>query len=70
MLPDDCKPIIVTDAGFRIPWFKQVLSLEWDYVGRVRNRTHSKKVEESDWAPVKKLYALANSRAKRLGAIS
>lgn len=68
MLPDDCKPIIVTDAGFRIPWFKQVLSLEWDYVGRVRNRTHSKKVEESNWAPVKKLYALANSRAKSLGA--
>ncbi|MGI2111961.1 IS4-like element ISShfr1 family transposase, partial [Shewanella frigidimarina] len=27
MLPNDCKPIIVTDAGFRIPWFKQILSL-------------------------------------------
>jgi len=21
LLPEDCRPIIVTDAGFRIPWF-------------------------------------------------
>ncbi|SQH75360.1 transposase [Shewanella benthica] len=68
MLPNDCKPIIVTDAGFRIPWFKQVLSLEWDYVGRVRNRTHCKKVAENDWGPIKNLYGLASSRAKSLGA--
>ncbi|NRA83457.1 MAG: hypothetical protein HRU22_06710 [Gammaproteobacteria bacterium] len=27
MLPDDCKPIIVTDTGFRIPWFNLVQSL-------------------------------------------
>lgn len=67
MLPDNCKPIIVTDAGFRIPWFKQVLSLGWDYVGRFRNRTHCKKRPEDDWHPVKKLYFQANSRAKNLG---
>jgi len=65
--PNDCKPIIVTDAGFRIPWFKQVLSLNWDYVGRVRNRTHGKKIASSAWHPIKNLYALANSRAKSLG---
>ena len=68
MLPNDCKPIIVTDAGFRIPWFKQVLSLKWDYVGRVRNRTHCKKVAGNDWSPIKNLYGLASSRAKSLGA--
>ena len=67
MLPSDCKPIIVTDAGFRIPWFKQVLSLKWDYVGRFRNRTHCKKTADNHWYPVKKLYAQANSRAKKLG---
>ncbi|MPY23780.1 transposase [Shewanella psychropiezotolerans] len=39
----------------------------WDYVGRVRNRTHCKKVAESEWAPIKKLYGLASSRAKTLG---
>jgi len=67
MLPNDCKPIIVTDAGFRIPWFKQILSFNWDYVGRFRNKTHCKKLSKHDWYPVKNLYALASTRAKRLG---
>ncbi|QQX79836.1 IS4 family transposase [Shewanella sp. KX20019] len=67
MLPHDCKPIIVTDAGFRIPWFKQILSLNWDYVGRFRNRTHCKKCPEDDWYPVKKLYVQSSCRAKNLG---
>lgn len=30
MLPDGCQPIIVTDAGFRGPWFKAVEALGWD----------------------------------------
>jgi hypothetical protein len=67
MLPNDCKPIIVTDAGFRIPWFKQILSLNWDCVRRFRNRTHCKKCLVDDWYPVKQLYVQANSRAKSLG---
>lgn len=36
LLPSTCRPIIVTDAGFHSPWFKEVLALGWDYVGRVR----------------------------------
>jgi hypothetical protein len=39
MLPEDCFPIIVTDAGFKNPWFEAVLKLGWDYVGRVRGLT-------------------------------
>ncbi|MEX3686361.1 IS4 family transposase, partial [Acinetobacter baumannii] len=27
MLPKDCKPVIVTDAGFKVPWLKQVRKL-------------------------------------------
>ncbi|GAD90023.1 hypothetical protein VHA01S_031_00360 [Vibrio halioticoli NBRC 102217] len=46
MLPADSKPIIVSDAGFRMPWFKLVKSLVWNYVGRVRGRTHTQKIEE------------------------
>ncbi|WP_394203414.1 IS4 family transposase [Shewanella waksmanii] len=67
MLPIGCKPIIVTDAGFRIPWFRQIQSLNWDYVGRFRNRTHCKQLNELSWYPVKSLYTQANSRAKWLG---
>lgn len=29
LLPEDCKPIIVTDAGFKTPWFRTVEELGW-----------------------------------------
>lgn len=50
VLPNNCCPIIVTDAGFGIPWFKQVRNLGWDFVGRVINNsryTTDKKTEGS-----------------------
>ena len=30
IVPASCKPIIVTDAGFRNKWFRSVLNLGWD----------------------------------------
>jgi len=38
VLPPGCKPIVVTDAGFRGPWFRDVEKLGWDWVGRIRNK--------------------------------
>lgn len=35
-LPADCKPTIVTDAGFKVPWLKQIRKLGWHYIARVR----------------------------------
>lgn len=66
-LPEGCKPIVVTDAGFRVPWFKLIESLGWDYVGRVRNRTFCKSKSDSDWYGVKELYAQAPLKPKSLG---
>lgn len=39
ILPD-CNPIIVTDAGFSVPWFKAVLANNWNYIGRVRGNRY------------------------------
>ncbi|MFK5987005.1 MAG: transposase [Pseudomonadota bacterium] len=61
ILASSCKPIIVTDAGFRISWFKLIELLNWDYVGRVRNQTHCKNKRDKDWHPVKDLYTKANA---------
>src|SRR5688572_22073783 len=36
VLPPRCRPIIVSDAGFKGPWFQAVLALSWDFLGRVR----------------------------------
>lgn len=68
LLPDTCQPVVVTDADFRVPWFKLVESLGWDYVGRVRNRTFCKNTLDLDWHAVKDLYAGATNKAKALGS--
>lgn len=67
ILPNDCKPIILTDAGFRNPWFKLVLSFGWDYIGRIRQNTTCRKLNNIDWIHVKELYKSANLKAKHLG---
>lgn len=59
----DCKPIIVTDADFRGPWFKLVYSLGWDFVGRVRNVTFCRP-SQGVWFACKALYKLASSSPK------
>jgi hypothetical protein len=40
LVPAACRPYIVTDAGFKNPWFREVLNLGWDYIGRVRGTVH------------------------------
>ena len=49
VLPAQCRPIIVTDAGFRCPWFREVQALGWHWVGRVRNRVYLKLQDAADW---------------------
>jgi len=36
LMPEGVSPIILTDAGFRTPWFAAVRALGWDYIGRLR----------------------------------
>lgn len=61
----DCKPIIVTDAGFKVPWFKQVLDMGWDFVGRSR-LPNSYSTNKDNWLPFKKLYAQATNKPKTI----
>ncbi|MEN8171110.1 MAG: IS4 family transposase [Pseudomonadota bacterium] len=67
MLPPSCQPIVVTDGGFKVPWFKLILSLGWDYVGRIRGRTMFRENKLSDWDYIKNLYPKATTRAKYIG---
>lgn len=67
MLANDCRPILVTDAGFRNPWFREVTALGWDWVGRLRHRTYLKKPKHADWVASKQLYESASTKAKSLG---
>ena len=71
IVPPGVKPILVTDAGFRIPWFRAVSALGWSWVGRLRHRTRVKPADEADhpsqWLPCKVLYALVTRAARDLG---
>jgi hypothetical protein len=67
ILPIGCCPIIVTDAGYRNPWFREVLRLGWDFVGRVRNKTQVCKKGQNSWEICKELYKTATLKAQNLG---
>ena len=64
MLPQNCRPIIVTDAGFRTPWFQKIQSLEWDFVGRVRNVEMTLLSPKTGWIRAKSLYDQAKIKAR------
>jgi len=67
MLPEHCRPIIVSDAGFRVPWFALIESLGWDYVGRVRNKTMCRQNAEEEWFLTRQFYQYASTNEKPLG---
>lgn len=69
MLPPECRPIVVTDAGFRTPWFNQVAKLGWDWVGRVRNRHMLRRGDDAPWFDSKQLYADATATPTYLGTM-
>jgi hypothetical protein len=67
LLPEGCKPIIITDAGFKNPWFKAVLSLNWNYIGRVRGLTHYD--DGKGYKNVSSLHSQASIRPKKIGNV-
>jgi Transposase DDE domain len=67
MLPPGCVPILITDAGFRGPWFRLVDRLGWYWIGRIRNRDMVKPLEGETWDGCKALYARATTQAQALG---
>lgn len=66
ILPKGVRPIIVTDAGFRRPWFRAVRKLGWDYLGRVRvERTEVHLGAQDPTISVGELYERATAKAQR-----
>lgn len=49
ILPSNCRPVIVTDGGFKNPWFRDVAAKGWDWVGRVRGTTLLSREGEQCW---------------------
>jgi hypothetical protein len=66
LLPKECCPILITDAGFRCPWYQLVRKMGWDFVGRVRNITQYQDKNSGKWIPIKMLYMQASAHARYL----
>lgn len=69
ILPKQRRAIIVTDSGYRTPWFRAVLSLDWDFVGRVGGRTLVSSHAKGDWVRTEKIMESAKQRARYYGFI-
>jgi hypothetical protein len=70
LLPAHCNPIIVTDAGFKNPWFKAVKALGWDFIGRVGGHIMIKHAYISnEWIRVERVFETSTSRARYYGAV-
>ena len=68
-LPADCRPIIVTDAGFKVPWLKQIRKLGWHYIARVRGNQTLQLPDSRTFISVDQLYKKARTTPQCLGKI-
>lgn len=66
VLPPECRAVVVSDAGFKGPFFQVVRELRWDFVGRVRGTA---KAIASDGSTIAKeeFYARASTTPIDLG---
>jgi hypothetical protein len=67
VLPPQCQPVIITDAGFRGAWFRMLDQLQFAWLGRIRNHDMVRADGARDWRGAKELYAGATARARDLG---
>lgn len=66
IIPKDKPVYIVTDGGFKTPWFHKVASLGWFFLGRVRGNIHGQ-LEEDSWKSISELTISATDKPKTLG---
>jgi len=67
VVPEHCRPIVITDAGFRGPWFDAVAALGWDWVGRVRNEVKYRMEGGTVWKYTRSMYYRATGTPRYLG---
>jgi len=68
VIPDHCRPVLVTDAGFIFKWFDAVRAAGWDYVGRVRLRLMAFNIN-GRCMRLPEIYGLAKRKPRDFGTI-
>ncbi|QSX35545.1 IS4 family transposase [Shewanella avicenniae] len=67
ILPPNCCPLIVTDAGYGNSWFRIIEAQGWFWLGRVRGHIGFKPFGSKQWHSNKSFYPSANTKARCLG---
>lgn len=67
VLPPCESPIIVTDAGFRAPWFIAVRQMGWHFVGRLRNKNLALLENTQTWQLSSSFFKEATGKPAHLG---
>lgn len=65
IIPAYCTPCIITDAGFKNPWFKAVAQLGWDFVGRISGSVHYD--DSTGFKPISGLFQHASAKSQAIG---
>ena len=71
LLPERCKPLIITDGGFHNEWFREIIKLGWDYLGRIRAGSGKKfhYVGSGEWKKCSVLCKKGSSTAIFIGEV-
>jgi len=69
VLPKDINVCIVTDAGFKTDFLKQVEAMGWAYVGRLLTNMHYTSTHKAHWRPCMALYDEATSTPRDKGQV-
>jgi hypothetical protein len=71
LLPEGCRPLLITDGGFHNDWFKEILKLGWDYLGRIRGGSGKKHLtgEGKEWKSCTLLLKKATSIPRYIGKV-
>jgi len=69
ILPKGVHVIVVTDSGFKTPWFNKIIVLGWDFVGRVRGQLFYKEKGKKRWLSIKSLHSKATNKARYVGKV-
>lgn len=70
VVPSHLKVTLITDAGFHQNWFKQVLDLGWEVIGRVYSRYAYQQEGEGIWHNIKDIVFDGIGKARALGPVT
>lgn len=67
IFPENCKPIIVSDAAFIAKWFKRIEAKGWYWVGRLRGLVKMREPGADNWTTCQEMFTKATFTPQDLG---